>query len=174
MAEGIFSIFPDAQAAIGGGLKDGLRMSRKKALRDVKNTLQVKHTAGKPVGKISTANKVGPSCNPPAKDLCASATPKGAFKIKCDDDEDEDHSSWNYCDCEKNLENSFWSIRPPSECFQDEDINYLKRGLLGPIQFDIDVKPCDYFPDYVPSALEIEPYFPPLSPVGPVIYINDE
>lgn len=83
---------------------DGLRMSRKKALRDVKNTLQVKHTSGKPVGKISTAIKVGPSCNPPAKDLCASATPKEAFKIKCDDNEDDDHSSWNYCNCEKNVD----------------------------------------------------------------------
>ena len=81
----------------------GRQTFRKKALRDVKNTLQAaKNDVGKPVGKVNIGNTVAASCNPAAKDHCASATPKEALKeamkVKCDS---VDKLSWDYCSCEE-------------------------------------------------------------------------
>lgn len=123
MAEGTFSIFPDSNGGLGSAFRDGLLSSQKKALRDVKNTLQLPLLSGNAASKHNSQSSIEVPGKHHVKHL---PTKSQSFNVF----EDSDEQFWPPCNCSK-TDDGYISFRLPNECLMNTDITYLARGLLG-------------------------------------------
>lgn len=129
------------------GVADGLLSSQKKALRDVKNTLQTHLKFGKEALKH---NLKGSNIAPANHQGREASTEACSLNIFIDDSPEQ---FWDPCHCEADgnccfsvlfssaLGNCFLHLAPisdgypflrmPNEYLSNEDISYLMRGLTG-------------------------------------------
>ncbi|XP_034245481.1 uncharacterized protein LOC117647695 [Thrips palmi] len=182
MAEGLFSVFPDGQLTAGHGLKGNVPRSKKKALCDVKNTLQSKRTGlNEPLRKLNLDQGEG-SCKQTVKETPLKVTSKqeGTFKIACDK---ENEIFWDKCnDCDP-LDDELFNLRPESSRLKNEDIEYLGKGFFCPEQripvLDDDLSSYKGLRsnDWFDHLRDCEVDFPPLPPVeieDPVLLFSDD
>lgn len=173
MASSDFSIFPDGELTSGHGLKGNVPRSKKKALCDVKNTLQSRRTGlSQPLRKLNLEHGEGPCIKQPIKETPAKVTSRqeSTFTISRDKENDV---YWDKCNSCNAFSNELFDERPESTRLKNPDIDYLRMGLLShrePVYNLEDEFDCSNMMK-TDNWFDMEMNIPPFSP--PVLVCED-